>query len=184
MSSPTRIQEELSSTDGDGNETVALVSSTTDQSAIPRYFLISHRCSMAFTNPQQAWNPRCQHLRHQCRYLALIRKNATPLLLQHRILASQALGHCREKRSKSIHNLASSQPFSHINPPQNLSGRTLHRLPMLSLATYAKQDPCPMDEALEALSRAVDDESLVEQSMKEGLKESPRAGKRRKISFA
>lgn len=41
-----------------------------------------------------------------------------------------------------------------------LSGRTLRRLPVMSLAMYARQDPCPIDEALRALSQAVEKESL------------------------
>ncbi|KAF6232364.1 hypothetical protein HO173_009469 [Letharia columbiana] len=45
----------------------------------------------------------------------------------------------------------------------NFSGRTLRRLPVLSLAMYTTQDPCPIDEALNALSEAVDNESLREQ---------------------
>ena len=50
-----------------------------------------------------------------------------------------------------------------LDCPQDLSGRTLRRLPVVSLAMHAKQDPCPIDEALEALSQAVDHESLREQ---------------------
>ncbi len=38
---------------------------------------------------------------------------------------------------------------------QGLSGRTLQRLPTLSLAMYARQDPCPIDEAFVALYKAV-----------------------------
>ncbi|KAL9076826.1 MAG: hypothetical protein Q9161_000811 [Pseudevernia consocians] len=49
------------------------------------------------------------------------------------------------------------------NGLQNLSGRSLRRLPVTSLAMYATQDPCPIDDALEALSQAVDNESLREQ---------------------
>ena len=40
---------------------------------------------------------------------------------------------------------------------QNLSGRTLRRLPGTSLLD-SRQNPCPIDEALEALSQAVDNE--------------------------
>lgn len=46
---------------------------------------------------------------------------------------------------------------------QNLSGRALRRLPIMSLAMYARQDPCPIDEALRALAQAVENESLREQ---------------------
>ena len=45
---------------------------------------------------------------------------------------------------------------------QNLSGRTLRRLPLTSLALYARQDPCPIDDAFRVLSQAVDNESLRE----------------------
>ncbi|CAF9940264.1 hypothetical protein IMSHALPRED_001814 [Imshaugia aleurites] len=44
----------------------------------------------------------------------------------------------------------------------NLSGRTLRRLPLTSLALYARQDPCPIDDAFRVLSQAVDNESLRE----------------------
>lgn len=44
---------------------------------------------------------------------------------------------------------------------KGLSGRTLRRLPALALALYTESDPCSMDEALYALSRAVDDEFAV-----------------------
>lgn len=41
---------------------------------------------------------------------------------------------------------------------QGLSGRTLRRLPALAIAMYTTSDPCPIEEALAALSRAVEDE--------------------------
>lgn len=53
---------------------------------------------------------------------------------------------------------------------QNLSGRTLRRLPIVSLAMYTRQDPCPIDEALRALSQAVDNESLREMDAKEEMR--------------
>lgn len=40
---------------------------------------------------------------------------------------------------------------------QNLSGRALRRLPIMSLAMYARQDPYPIEEALGALSQGVDE---------------------------
>ncbi|KAA6412170.1 MAG: pachytene checkpoint component Pch2 [Lasallia pustulata] len=40
----------------------------------------------------------------------------------------------------------------------DISARTLRRLPALALAMYTNSDPCPIDEALTALSRAVEDE--------------------------
>ncbi len=48
---------------------------------------------------------------------------------------------------------------------QILSARTLRRLPLMSLAMFAKHDPCPIDEALGALSQAVDKESLQQQKI-------------------
>ena len=44
---------------------------------------------------------------------------------------------------------------------EGLSARTLRRLPALALALYTDRDPCSMDEALTALSQAVDDEFAV-----------------------
>lgn len=41
---------------------------------------------------------------------------------------------------------------------QGLSGRTLRRLPTLALALHTTIDPCPIEEALRALSCAVNDE--------------------------
>ena len=41
---------------------------------------------------------------------------------------------------------------------QGLSGRTLRRLPTLALALHTTIDPCPIEEALRALSSAVNDE--------------------------
>ena len=43
---------------------------------------------------------------------------------------------------------------------QNFSARTLRPLPVVSLAMFSRLDPCPIDEALRALSLAVDDKSL------------------------
>ncbi|MCJ1364287.1 T-complex protein 1 subunit beta [Acarospora aff. strigata] len=45
-----------------------------------------------------------------------------------------------------------------------LSARTLRRLPALALALYTDRDPCSMDEALTALSQAVDDEFAVKKA--------------------
>ncbi|MCJ1227528.1 hypothetical protein MMC12_004184 [Toensbergia leucococca] len=44
----------------------------------------------------------------------------------------------------------------------NFSGRTLRRLPVLALAMHTENDPCSFEEALTALSRAVEDEKAVE----------------------
>ncbi len=66
---------------------------------------------------------------------------------------------------------------------KNLSGRTLHRLPLLSLATYARHDPCPMDEALGVLARAVEDELMTNRKTKPEREGSPNFGKRRHISL-
>ena len=41
---------------------------------------------------------------------------------------------------------------------QELSGRSLRRLPALALAMYTTSDPCPIEEAVAALARAVEDE--------------------------
>ncbi|MCJ1376729.1 hypothetical protein MMC20_007974 [Loxospora ochrophaea] len=40
---------------------------------------------------------------------------------------------------------------------KGLSGRALRRLPILSLAMHTMKDPCPIEEALDALSQAVED---------------------------
>ena len=53
---------------------------------------------------------------------------------------------------------------------QSLSGRALRRLPVMSLAMYSKQDPCPIDDALTALSQAVDNEAS--QGQKDGAEEA------------
>ena len=47
---------------------------------------------------------------------------------------------------------------------QDLSGRTLRRLPTLALALYTTIDPCPIEEALRALSCAVNDELQAKNS--------------------
>ena len=39
-----------------------------------------------------------------------------------------------------------------------MNGRTLCRLPALGLAMYTDRDPCPIEEALVALEKAVDDQ--------------------------
>lgn len=44
---------------------------------------------------------------------------------------------------------------------QDLSGRTLCRLPVLALAMHIRKDPCSIDEALVALSKAVEEEKMV-----------------------
>lgn len=44
---------------------------------------------------------------------------------------------------------------------QNLSGRTLCRLPVLALAMHVRRDPCTIDEALVALSKAVEEEKTA-----------------------
>jgi len=68
---------------------------------------------------------------------------------------------------------------------QSLSGRTLHRLPLLSLAKYSMQDPCPMDQALEALSKAVDNELLTQQRIRIDQEEGSENGSgRRLVLFA
>lgn len=54
----------------------------------------------------------------------------------------------------------------------NLSARTLRRLPVVSLAMYARLDPCPIDEALGALAQAVEDESLGQQGFGTGETET------------
>ena len=54
------------------------------------------------------------------------------------------------------------QPLT-LTDPQDLSARSLRRLPAVSLAMYTRQDPCPIDEALRALAQAVD-EMLQDQS--------------------
>ena len=45
---------------------------------------------------------------------------------------------------------------------KNLSGRTLRRLPTLALAMYTRRDPCSIEEAFAALSKAVQEEKLLE----------------------
>ncbi|KAL6716190.1 hypothetical protein ACLMJK_005756 [Lecanora helva] len=67
---------------------------------------------------------------------------------------------------------------------ENLSGRTLHRLPILSLAMYARQDPCPMDEALDALSRAVDEEMNAAKETGVGDEEGQSGAKRQRMMMA
>ncbi|KAI9876754.1 MAG: hypothetical protein M1830_005802 [Pleopsidium flavum] len=53
---------------------------------------------------------------------------------------------------------AAKQLWNTAEKCAGLSGRTLRRLPALALALYTNSDPCPMNEALRALSQAVDDE--------------------------
>ena len=46
---------------------------------------------------------------------------------------------------------------------QNLSSRTISRLPVRALAMYTEADPCPFSEAINALSCMVGDaEALIE----------------------
>lgn len=86
-----------------------------------------------------------------------------PILLDEpKLRPKAALGHCGEVRSKRplqtiIHHL----PTDCAAAFKGLSARTLRRLPALALALYTESDPCSMDEALDALSQAVDDESAV-----------------------
>lgn len=73
-----------------------------------------------------------------------------------------ALGHCSEVYSRCLYQ---SIPLSHqliaLLHLKGLSGRTLRRLPAVALALYTESDPCSLDDALAALSRAVDDEFTV-----------------------
>lgn len=55
----------------------------------------------------------------------------------------------------------------------------------MSLALYSIRDPCPMDEALQALSKAVDEELLTAQRISAAGEEVlDDGGKRRRVVFA
>lgn len=58
--------------------------------------------------------------------------------------------------------LVGVMPYHPLIEKQNLSGRTLCRLPVLALAMHIKRDPCTIDEALVALSKAVEEEKMTE----------------------
>lgn len=48
---------------------------------------------------------------------------------------------------------------------QGLSGRKLEKLPEDALGLSSAPDPCPLDTALQALSRAVDEEMRMEKRL-------------------
>ena len=57
--------------------------------------------------------------------------------------------------------LADLIPCHPLIEDEDLSGRTLCRLPMLALAMHIRKDPCTINEALVALSKAVEEEKLA-----------------------
>ena len=49
---------------------------------------------------------------------------------------------------------------------EELSGRSLHRLPALALALYTKNEPCELKDMMTALAQAVDEEILSIEKMR------------------
>ena len=53
---------------------------------------------------------------------------------------------------------------------------------MMSLAMYAQKDPCPLEDALSALSQAVENEHLIESER--GMVQETSPKQRQRILFA
>ncbi|KMP09321.1 hypothetical protein CISG_06438 [Coccidioides immitis RMSCC 3703] len=77
---------------------------------------------------------------------------------------------------KRLENIAEASVSAKTHPTQGLSGRTLRRIPALSLVLYTTGACCSVDEAVDALEQGVEEELRIRQAAQEGQQTAERRG--------
>ncbi|EFW13333.1 pachytene checkpoint component Pch2 [Coccidioides posadasii str. Silveira] len=77
---------------------------------------------------------------------------------------------------KRLENIAEASVSAKTHPTQGLSGRTLRKIPALSLVLYTTGACCSVDEAVDALEQGVEEQLRIRQAAQEGQQTAERRG--------